>query len=368
MRKFCRIAILCIVGLFAIALPGCEKGKTDPGHKRSRPPALVETAIAVMKKADSAIELVGVVRAIKQSMISAEVNGRVVSFDKREGDRLEIGEKVLFLDDTEYRLKLREAKGRLLKAEAETEKAVLNYKRISRLFEEGVVPEESKQNSALALKAQEAEMTLRHAEYSRAKRHVDLCKVVAPFSGYLATKKVDVGEWVDSGDALFEAIDIDRVEVVVEAPDVSLPLIEIGASALVTLDGYPNKTFEGAVVAISPKADLRTRSFLVKISVDNPDGLIKSGLVARARLTLKEMEEILMIPRDAVVWNGHQAVVFIADEKGEVRSVPVSLGKQRGEFIEAVAEFSAGQALIVTGNEILRDGAKVKVANSTKNK
>lgn len=361
MFKSNRLKIVFVLAIVVTATHACG-GKPEKRKKGGRPPTVVETAPAILKKLSGELELVGAVRAAKQSLISAEVDGRVTAFDKSEGDRLSEGETVIILDDTEYRLKLMEADGRLKKAEAEAERAHLAYERVSGLFSKGVVPQEDKQNSALALKAARAEKALREAEFSRAQRYLDLCKVKTPFPGYLASKMVDIGEWVDSGDTLFEAVDIDHVDVVVEAPDKSVGMIRIGAEAQVTLDGYPGKDFSGKVSAVSPKADIKTRSFTVKISVDNPGALIKAGMVARAKLSLENGEKsVLMIPHDAVVWRGQRAEVFTVNSKDEVFAVPVTLGRQDGEFVEACCDLSVGQAVIVTGNEILKDGMTVIV-------
>ena len=365
MRKYHYQELLFVLAITATAFLACDSKVEQNNNKGARPPTVVETAPAIVKKLSDEIELVGAVRAAKQSLISAEVEGRVIAFNKKEGDRLEEGEVVLTLDDTEYRLKLMEAEGRQKKAEAETEKARLSHRRVSRLFAKGVVPEEDKQNSALALKAAQAETSLRTAEYSRAERYVELCKVKTPFKGFLASKKVDIGEWVDSGDPLFEAVDIDHVDVVVEAPDKSVGAIVVGAEAIVSLDGYPDKKFSGKVSAVSPKADIKTRSFPIKISVDNPGALIKAGMVARVRLSLGDGAKlVLMIPRDAVVWRGQRAEVFTVNAKNAVFAIPVTLGRQDGEFVEVCCDISSGQGVVVTGNEILKNGMTVVVSDS----
>lgn len=321
---------------------------------------------AVMMESDRSVTLVGSVRAGKESTISAEVEGRVKTFDRNEGDRIKKGTAVVILDDAEYKLRVLEAKGQLQKAEAANERAALNLARIERLHGEGVVSNETLENSHLEKKSAAAEENLRKAELGRAERNLSLCRVTAPFTGYLAAKKVDVGERVAAGDPLFEMVDLDHIEVTAEVADTMAPRLAQDQPVKITVDGFPGQSFPGALVGLSPKADATTRSFLVKVALDNPKGAIKAGMVARAELALSKAEPVLMIPKDAVVWSGPQAVVFIPNDKGAVRSVKVTLGLQKGVLVEAQGEIIEGSTVVVTGNEILRDGDTVTFAEQMK--
>ncbi len=359
MRKLTSLLVFTAL----VTLSCAPATKNQEINQKGQPPTLVEVEPVVKLKIDSFVEMVGSVRAVKQSVISAEVKSRVVSFTRKEGEKITADETVLRLDDTKIIIESRAAEGQYLKALAEEEKAKLDYVRASKLFDRKIASEETLQNIELALKAAVAEKFLRKAEYDRAIYLVSRCEVKAPYTGYLARKIVDVGEWVSEGDPLFEAVDIHNVEIVVASPDKIVGSILPGLVAEIRLDGFPDKLFSGPVIAISPKADQKTRTFLVKIGLTNEDGRIKAGMVARARLEIgRDAEPAIMIPRDAVVWRGPNAMVFTLDEKGVAKSIPVSLGRQSGRLVEATGALDEGVLLVVTGNEILRDDSVVRVA------
>jgi len=324
--------------------------------------ALVELAPAVERESAATVELVGEIRAWRQAAISAEVAGRVTAIERREGARVAEKDPVVQLDAQPYAIAAREAEGRLKRAKAEKEKARLAWGRARKLYKQGVVSEEAKQNAHLALSGADAELTLRLAENDRATLNVERCTVTAPFAGLVASLAVDVGQWVKGGEALFEVVDIALMEARFEAPARSVGSLQVGMTSPVTVDGVPGVRFDARIIAVAPKADERTRTFLVKMRIENPDAIIRSGMVARTRLALSAPTTQVMIPRDAIVWRGPKALVFTIDDKGAARPIEVTLGRQEGGLVaELSGRVKPGRKLVVTGNEILREGALVTV-------
>ena len=360
MRDVAPKTVFLLSALFLLPSFVALAAKKD-GSGGNTPPAPVEVASVVEKEVSGFLDLVGDVRALTDSVVSAEEPGRVVSFGKIEGDRVRKGEAVVLLDEAPYRISLRVAEGALAKAEAALKRASLAEKRARELFSKGIASEEARENAELEVLAARAEVDLKKAELDRAKLGLDRCKVRAPFDGYIASRLVDVGEWVKEGTGLFEAIDIHEVDVVVEAPERIIGNFSRGGPARVVLDAYPGRVFDGVIRTVSPKAAAKTRTFMVKIKVNNEAGEIMVGMVARVKVSSAGAKKKIMIPRDAVIWKARRAVVFTVGPDNRARALPVTLGRQHGEFVEAEGDVRPGQKVIVTGNEILRDGQPVVV-------
>ncbi len=359
-NKFSAVHLCALLAITLIIAPQQGLAQKKKDKKNGRPPATVELATVIERNISASINLTGAVRALTESVVAAEVNGRVVKFSKKEGDEVKRNETVALLDGTSYRIILRGAKGQLVKAEIALERARLAAKRAKELFEQKIASEEVEQNAELDVKTAEAEIMLRKAELEQAEYNLARCEVKAPYNGFVARKLTDVGNWVNDGDGLFEIIDIHKVEVVVEAPERYLNEFSIGREAQVTIDAYPGKTFKGKVVAVSPKADLKSRTFRVKVGMDNPNSAIKAGMLARVTVTTSEQKNAVLIPRDAIVWRARRAMVFTVNE-GKAKSSIVTIGRQQGVFVEASGAIKPGMKLVVTGNEILRDGSPVNV-------
>jgi hypothetical protein len=130
-------------------------------------------------------------------------------------------------------------------------------------------------------------------------------------------------------------------------------------------------TFEGTVALIVPQADLKSRSFPVKVRLQNhfTDGIpyIKPGMLARVTLPTGAPTKAMLVPKDAIVLGGPTPVVFAVaeskDAKGPstVRKVPVQLGVVEGGLIEVKGELSAGDQVVSQGNERLMNGQPVSV-------
>lgn len=355
-----------VIGFFCISLSLCLTAPTSAlaqkkGGAPAAPPAPVEVSAAIEKDVSAPIELVGTAHALTDSVISAEEDGRVVSFDNIEGDFVKKSDTVVLLDETPYKLNARAARGTLEKAKVALARARLAEERVKELYIEEVASEEARQNAELETRAAVAEVMLRQAQLEQAEYELSRCKVKAPFSGYISRKIVDVGEWVKKGDGLFEVIDIHKVDIVVEAPERFIADLAKGKKASVKLDAYPGRTFEGSIKVVFPKADIKTRTFMVKIEVGNKDGMIKAGMVSRVSVASGKGKKAVLIPRDAVVRRARKSVVFTIGEDGAARMITVTLGRQYGESVEVKEGIHAGDILIVTGNEILRDGQPVRV-------
>lgn len=353
--KFLTLIIFCVV----VTAP---QDSLAQKKTRARPPVPVELKPVIEKEISASINLIGTVRALKESVISTEVDGRVIAINKKEGDVATEGEVIVALDEAPYRIRVRAAEGNELKAIAALEKAKLAARRARKLFTKEITSEELKQNAEWDVKAAEGELVIRKAELEQARLNLARCRIKAPYDGFFAKKLTDIGYWVKNGDGLFEMVDIHMVEVQVEAPERHIKAFTIGSHVQVTLDAYPEKVFKGAIDAISPKGNIKTRAFTVKISIDNEKSEIKAGMLARAQFSTELKTKVILIPRDAVVWKSRKALVFTVDGEGKAKSRQVILGRQHGDLVEAKGGLVPGLKVIVTGNEILRDGQNVAVS------
>jgi RND family efflux transporter MFP subunit len=188
------------------------------------------------------------------------------------------------------------------------------------------------------------------------------------FEGYVVVKHVDEGAWVSRGDPVAEVVALDPIEVDVTLPERSITHVRLGASVSVHIDSVPNQTFMGTVARIVPQADLRSRTFPVKIRLANPksdDGhLLKAGMLAHVTLAVGPSVQALLVPKDSLVLGGPQPVVMavVTDrttKQATVRKVEVTLGIAQGSLIQVMGDLAAGQQVVVVGNERLRPGQPI---------
>jgi RND family efflux transporter MFP subunit len=201
----------------------------------------------------------------------------------------------------------------------------------------------------------------------RIKKHT----LISRFDGYVTAKKTELGQWVTKGDAVVEVVALDPVVVNAYVTEAHVPYVTEGKQVRVEVPALPNHLFTGYVTRVIPEADARARTFPVRVTVKNPPdengALLKAGMYARVTLPTAPLLTALLVPKDALVLGGRETTVFVFDPAssdntaGTVRPVSVTLGVTSGRLIQVTGPLTAGQQVVVRGNERLRPGQEVSV-------
>jgi multidrug efflux pump subunit AcrA (membrane-fusion protein) len=356
-------------------------------------PAQTPVNRVVVKKAQeidapATIPVVGTVYPNRVSRVGSEVAGIVAEMAVRQGDAVEAGAVLCRLNGDTLRLRLDEERARLeaLKARheellagtrkeelerlralrdeavAEHDRWAFEMDRITRLFESKEAnPKEYHDTRASFLAAErrkiaatasydEAVAGPRKEVIARAAHDVgaqgaivgrlesDLAKTAirAPFSGYVTQRLVEVGEWIDDGEAVVELAELATVLVRVNAPESTFPYLKVGRSVRVRIDAL-DKTFDGTIRHVIPSADLTARTLPVEIQIGNDEGLMAAGMFARATIPSGPRRKAVAVPKDSVVQkdgvNYVAQVVSGQDGSPNGLLVPVTLGAEVEEWV-----------------------------------
>jgi RND family efflux transporter MFP subunit len=292
------------------------------------------------------------------------------------------------------------AKAAMLAAKARREYAQKDWARIQRLFEESSAASDEFDEALSRADETEQEFLKDQAAYEMAlvgprkerieqirarmeqQRHeverlediLSKYTVVAPFDGYVTSKQTEVGAWLTEGAVVAEVVELAQVDVEALVPEDHVHRLQIGMPGTVRVPSLSNEEFIGTVAAIVPQADMRSRSFPVKVRVDNPvaggSPKLKSGMFAEVKLAIGEPKLVLLVSKDAIVLGGPSPIVYVFEpsEKdplaGAVRDVPVKLGLSVEALIEVRGELRPGQQVVTVGNERLSPGRPVRIAET----
>jgi HlyD family secretion protein len=201
----------------------------------------------------------------------------------------------------------------------------------------------------------------------------------APFPGFVTAKKTELGQWVKRGDEVMDIIQLDPIELVVPVPQTYIQQLQVSMDlarekqenvrAIVTIESV-SELLEGEVIQIVPEANLLSRSFPVKIRMNNPrtgnGHLLKSGMLATARMFVGPAENLLMVKKDALVLGGPQKSLFVVRKDPQtnqdvVMPVPVQIGGAIGDLIQVSGAVEPGELVVIEGNERLRPAQSVQV-------
>ncbi|TAN52529.1 MAG: efflux RND transporter periplasmic adaptor subunit [Methylococcaceae bacterium] len=177
--------------------------------------------------------------------------------------------------------------------------------------------------------------------------------VRAPADGVVMQKDVVAGQKAMAGDTLFHIADLSQVWLIAQVYEQEIGLIAPGQTALVTLDAYPGRAFQGEVDFIYPALDAATRTVKVRLQLANPDGLLKPMMYAQVELAAQP-RQALAIPLAAVLDSGRRSVVLVARGDGRYEPRPVRLGLKGEEAVEVLQGLTEGEAVVV-GAQFLID-------------
>ncbi len=293
------------------------------------------------------LNLTGTVKPRYETTIGSEVAGKVEQLLVEEGDTVKKNDLLAQIDPDRYQALFKAA-------EARFKKTSQDLTRGRSLFEEGFISKEE-------LDRRQVDHDTAEAAWEVARIELKDDKVTAPFNGIITQRFVDPGEWLDRGDPVFEISDLSVVHVMIPVPERYVQEVSPGQKAFLTVTSIDHQEFQGIVRAIIPKAD-EGKNYPVKIEVINPDGALKNGMFALVRLILKPPEEVIMVPKDAVIHRGESDILFVVRDQ-KAQEVTVHPGREQGALVEVNGELEAGDLVVVTGNEGLHDGDDVKIVN-----
>jgi HlyD family secretion protein len=375
--------------LYGFGLPPFRKSvaveSRQPG--KASPTLAVEVGQVERGSIEEKITAVGSLMALRSVNVAAKISGRVERVHVQVGDQVKDGQLIAQLDARLLEEELQVAQAAVKVAEAtlkgkQAELADLAKKleRARRLFEKSFVSRQevdtldSERNAAAAqqelARAQIAQMKARLAS---AKLHLSETQLKAPFPGYVETRLVDPGAMVSAGMPIAALVDIKRVKVIIAVVEKQYPKIFPGQKAIVTLDAFGDRHFQGKVVRLAPVLSQETRTGELEVEVDNPGAQLKPGMFARVEILVNQRHDVLLVPEGALVKTASGHAVFRLESGGadraKVQSVAVEPGASRNGRIEIRGALKVGDRVVTLGVNLLKDGQSVQIgAGSPKGK
>ncbi|MFQ6077913.1 MAG: efflux RND transporter periplasmic adaptor subunit [Thermodesulfobacteriota bacterium] len=328
------------------------------------PSTPVVVSPVLQKQVRKSVILAGTATPRVRSLFASEVEGLVEELHVEEGDVVKEGQVLAKLGSSTLEIQLEvaraarnEAKERYLQAKAELERSV-------KLRRSQSIAEKKFLDDRFEAMAWEKRVRQREAQISQLEDLLAKKTIIAPFSGFVAKKHTEVGQWVEQGGGIVTLIDLESVHVVVQVPERYIDKIRVGARAAVSVDALGNRRFPGKIIAIIPEGDREARTFPVKVEINNRDFRTKSGMLCHVTFSLGKPYPALLVPKDAVVNRDNQKFVFVY-QNDIVKLVRLDVKGYHGGMAEVSGGVEPGLLVVIRGNERLRDGQKVQVIRET---
>jgi membrane fusion protein (multidrug efflux system) len=333
-----------------VALLGCGADE-EPVAAEVAPQKLIRVQTLKVAPGDLQEEftLPGSLEAWQDLLLAAEVAGPVDWVGPEEGDRISRGEELVRIDSL------------TLRANRDSARSDYNLRqktlaRMERLVEEQLVSTQELDSAASTLDMSAA--ALRSAEVM-----LDKGSLTSPLDGLLEERFVDPGEYIKVGAPLIRVVRIDRLKINVDVPEKDIHFLKKGASIRVVgaeINGLERSAIQGEITHIAYVADPVTRTYRVRLKIDNRKGNLRPGMIVRAYFVRRSLENVLAVPLYAVVERDGEKYIFIK-EGASVRRQAVRLdGTVAGEVVVA-AGLKEGEEVVIKGQQLLNDGDLVEL-------
>ena len=342
---------LVLASALVLAACGGGEGKGPADAKSAgkgaaeRTAVTVETAVAALRPISASYQATAALEAPNEAQVVSKTSGVLLRLMVEEGDRVKAGQVLAKIDPERPRLEVRRAEALLRKLEAE-------MARSKELYERKLVAADLYEKIRYDVDTQ-------RAIYDMARLELSYTDIVAPISGVIAQRSAKVGNLIQLNSTLFRIVDTSRLEATLNVPEREIATMHAGAPVSMQVDALPGVTFAGSIDRISPVIDAGSGTFRV-ICTFSPDARLRPGMFGRIGVVFDQREDVLTVPRIALLEGEGEAAVYRVQDGKAVRT-PVQVGYLSGEVAEIRAGLSQGDLVVTTGKVALRDGAAVDV-------
>jgi len=329
--------------LFAVAsallLAACGQGEAPRGPERG---PSVKTAAVEMRDVELSYSAEAVIEAVRQSTVSAQVSGRIVELRFDVGDYVKKGEVIVRIDERAAARALEASEAQVRQAEAELRNARVQYERSRQLVSQKFLSEAALDKAESDYKAAQARLTALLAGAGQAATERSFATIVAPYSGVVSARHVELGEMAVPGKPLMTGFDPGTLRVTATVPQAQIGAIQASGKARVEIPSL-RKWIEAKRVTIVPSADPRTHTTQVRLELPAEVRGVYPGIYARAHFIVGR-EPRLLVPRAAVVQRSEVVAAYVVSGDGSLQLRQIRLGAASDErSVEVLAGLRPGE-------------------------
>jgi len=357
---------------------GCSK----PQAAEPKPAHPVKTQTVAATTTESAVRYSASIEAYEQVTLSFKASGYVDVVLRRNGadgrsraaqagDHVAKGTVLARVRESDYTDRVAQSRARLAESEASVVKARLDLERAQTLFKSDSITKPELDAAQASFDGASARLKAAEVDIQLALSAQRDCMLIAPSSGVILERRIEVGTLASAGTVGFVIGDLGSVKARFGIPDSMIAAVKLGDALDVMVEAIDGATFKGRVTAIAPAADAQSRVFDVEVSIPNKDGGLRPGMIGTVAITRGASAQsadnaTLSVPLTAIVRSdapGQFAVVVVTHENAAdvARVRPVQLGQVLGNVITVVKGVSLGDRVVVSGATLLSDGDPVKV-------
>lgn len=350
MNYFSEWMILGVIGFISVVLSSCGTETQSKNMSDTDSTTAIPVEIVPVKTGDISAyySSTATLEAKEEAMVVSKVRGIVRELHVEEGDFVSAGDVLAQLEDEQLELEAQRAK-------ATMDRLLNELNRKEELFNKNLVSAQEFENAKYEYEAQKS-------EYELANLKIKYSRIRAPIDGVISDRLIKMGNMIQTDQEVFEVTDLDPILAVLKVPEHEMDKIKKGQQALIQVDAIRDKTFEGQVLRISPTINPETGTFEVTVSLRDETRQLKPGMFGRVRIVYDTHQNVLTIPKNAVMTEDGTSSVYVIHNNQAYRKT-VNTGYENGNNIEIMDGLNPSDSVVTVGQSSLQDSALVEVVS-----
>jgi membrane fusion protein (multidrug efflux system) len=322
------------------------------------PPESVTTTIAKKETWPSNLNAIGTAVAVHGVTVSADLPGTVDKIFFDSGKWVNQGDVLVQLD-------IRQEQAQLAANEAQRELSHIQYARMKKLVDEGVVSKQEYDQATAQQRQGDANVDQVRATIARK-------TIRAPFSGVLGIRQVNLGQYLAAGDPIVPLQSLDPIYVNFNAPQEAVDQVQVGRTVKISASQLPGTAFTGRVTALNSVVDSSTRNIMIQATVANPQRKLRPGMFVNVEASTGQDRQVVSLPATAINYAPYGDSVFIVTDMKDpktgksykgARQQFVKVEGSRGDQVAVISGLNPGEEVVTGGVFKLRPNAAVQVNN-----
>jgi membrane fusion protein (multidrug efflux system) len=296
----------------------------------------------------------------EEVLVKSEEKGKVKQICFKEGSKVKKNTVLVRLEDAKIRAEVKRLLAQIEQYKIQLARTEKTLKRNSDLLEEKVISDQKFDDLVAQKGIDLAVIEQAEASLLIAQKRLEDMEIRAPFDAVTAERLVAEGDYIAVGGPIVTVVQVDPLKVSIRIFEKFKKKIHIGMPVNISVEAFPEEVFTGSVYFISPNVDIKTRTFLVKALVPNPDTKLNPGMFANLSIEHENHKDATIVPWEAIVQLEDSTFVFTVINK-KARRVPVDIIKLFNDMAEVKGKLEPGQDVIIDGKFTVEDGGKIFV-------
>ena len=344
-------------------------GQSATGRAGFNVPFPVVEAPVTTGNIDITYAALGTVTPLATVTVRGQISGQITQIAFQEGQKVQQGDLLAIIDPRPYQAALEQAEGTQAKNLALLKQAQADLARYQVLKKQDSIAEQTVDDQAHLVAQYTAQTKVDQGAVDAAKLNLAYCHVVAPISGRVGLRQVDVGNYVTANDAggIVVMTQQQPINVTFSLPEDNLPKIlqRLASGAALQAVAYDRsnttKLATGTLAAVDSQIDTTTGTVKMRAQFDNKDGVLFPNQFVNVRLLVDTLRDTTVVPTAAVQRGAPGTFVYVVNPDNTVKVTPIKIGPIQGESTSVTSGIAPGARVVVDGADKLKDNAKISL-------